>query len=108
VSSLLVESQATMSALSKWRAANRWADSVPFEQFPQKYREEIESQASISDLLTQAEAASTVLPPEHIVDVREVIKHTSDRNTLATWHHWGWMTFEMAIAIHDPFYGRNS
>ena len=36
------------SVVVKWRMANQWADSVPFESFPEKYKAEIELAAHIN------------------------------------------------------------
>lgn len=40
--------QYLQAALTQWRAANRWADSIPFEAFPQRYRDAIELAAHIN------------------------------------------------------------
>jgi hypothetical protein len=40
--------QYLQSTLTKWRSANRWADDIPFEQFPERYKAEIELAAHIN------------------------------------------------------------
>lgn len=40
--------QYMQAALTEWRSRNRWADDIPFERFPKKYRDEIETAASIN------------------------------------------------------------
>jgi hypothetical protein len=40
--------QYLQAALATWRARNGWADSVPFEAFPSRYRDAIELAAHIN------------------------------------------------------------
>ena len=40
--------QYLQAALTQWRAANPWADEIPFEAFPQRYRDAIEVAAHIN------------------------------------------------------------
>ena len=40
--------QYVQSALNLWRQRNPWADNIPFEQFPKKYRDAIELAAYIN------------------------------------------------------------
>ena len=45
--------QSLQATLSKWREANNWADSLPFEQFPERYKEELELAAHINMEVTR-------------------------------------------------------
>jgi hypothetical protein len=40
--------QYLQSALAEWRKRNVWASSIPFEQFPERYREEVELAAYVN------------------------------------------------------------
>ena len=39
--------QYLQSVLANWRKNNRWADDIPFEKFPEKYRAELQYTASM-------------------------------------------------------------
>jgi hypothetical protein len=49
--------QYLQSALATWRQANPWASHITFDQFPQKYKDEIEVAAT---LLAGGEITCTV------------------------------------------------
>ena len=87
-----LDMQYLQSSLTKWRERNHWADTIPFDKFPARYRAEIER---------DAEQTSGGTSPETYPAV-DVYEYVGKRQ----WHFWGTMDFEMAMKIHDPFLGR--